>query len=113
MSKPVTDLDFPAVTICKGGQNMQAVRQAMQRDIALWEGRKQRRKRSTGPEDYCREKFGQSCQDVEQMVRALSSPDVEAGIVQAGLLTYANNCPRGGDIKGEAIQSIKEGIKKT
>ena len=92
---------------------MQAVSQAMQRDIALWEARNQRRKRSAGPEDYCREMFGRTCQEVEQMVRALSSPDVEAGIVQAGLLTYANNCPRGGDIKGEAIQSIKEGIKKT
>ena len=26
ISKPVTELDFPSVTICKDGQNMQAVR---------------------------------------------------------------------------------------
>ena len=103
MSKPVTDLDFPSVTICSGGQNLQAVREALQRDVAEWQEKNQRRKRSTGPDGYCREVFGQSCQDVEQMVRALSSHDVEAAIVQGGLLTYATNCPQGGDIKGKAI----------
>ena len=102
MSKPVTDLDFPAVTICSGGQNLQAVRKALQRDVAEWQEKKQR-KWSTGPEDYCKEVFGHSCQNVEQMVRALGSPDVEAATLQAALLTYATNCPQGGDIKGEAI----------
>ena len=53
MSKPITELDFPAVTICKGGQNMGAVREAMDRDRRLWEGDNSRRKRATGDDHYC------------------------------------------------------------
>ena len=104
MAKPVTELDFPAVTICKGGQNMQAVRQALQRDLARWEADSQgRRKRSAGPDDYCRSRFGQSCMAVEDMVRALGSPSAEVGSTQMGVLNYAHNCPGGGDVQGDSL----------
>ena len=36
MSKPVNELDFPSVTICKDGQNMQAVEEALQREKMVW-----------------------------------------------------------------------------
>ena len=35
-AKPVTDLDFPSVTICSSGLNMEAVRQALFNDFANW-----------------------------------------------------------------------------
>ena len=81
MTKPVTELDFPAVTICKGGQDMQAVRQALDRDKELWQENNRRRKRSADSGDYCMEHFGQSCGAVEGMVRALASPQVQYSLV--------------------------------
>lgn len=35
-AKPVTDLDFPSVTICSSGLNMEAVRRALFNDFANW-----------------------------------------------------------------------------
>ena len=67
LAKPVTELDFPTVTICKAGQDMQAVRKALERDRELWETGQGRRKREAGRDDYCREKFGHICQGEDQM----------------------------------------------
>ena len=36
VAKPVTDLDFPSVTICSSGLNMEAVRRALYNDFANW-----------------------------------------------------------------------------
>ena len=33
ISKPVDQLDFPSVTICKGGQNLQAVREVLEGEV--------------------------------------------------------------------------------
>ena len=38
ISKPVNELDFPSVTICKDGQNMQAVRKALEGKKKTWVG---------------------------------------------------------------------------
>ena len=35
-AKPVTELDFPSVTICSSGLNMEAVRSALFNDFANW-----------------------------------------------------------------------------
>ena len=35
-AKPVTELDFPSVTICSSGLNMEAVRRALFNDFANW-----------------------------------------------------------------------------
>ena len=45
VAKPVTDLDFPSVTICSSGLNMEAVRRALYNDFANW------RINNTGIED--------------------------------------------------------------
>ena len=48
---PVTDLDFPSVTVCRQGINMAAVMKALELDFQLWqdegdpEGRKKRQAR--------------------------------------------------------------------
>ena len=34
---PVTDLDFPSVTVCRQGINMAAVRKALELDFQLWQ----------------------------------------------------------------------------
>ena len=36
ISKPVNELDFPSVTICKDGQNMQAVRERLDHEKKNW-----------------------------------------------------------------------------
>ena len=36
VAKPATDLDFPSVTICSSGLNMEAVRKALFNDFANW-----------------------------------------------------------------------------
>ena len=36
ISKPLKELDFPSVTICKDGQNMQAVMEALERRRSGW-----------------------------------------------------------------------------
>ena len=61
ISKPVNELDFPAVTICKDGLNFQSVRETLEVASGQWEGR--RRKRS-GSKDYCQLKFNRTCDQV-------------------------------------------------
>ena len=36
-TKPVTDLDFPSVTVCRQGINMAAVMRALELDFKLWQ----------------------------------------------------------------------------
>ena len=44
---PVTDLDFPSVTLCRQGINMAAVMKALELDFQLWqdEGEPEARKK--------------------------------------------------------------------
>ena len=62
ISKPVNELDFPAVTICKDGLNFQPVRETLEVASGQWEGR--RRKRSGSKDDYCQLKFNRTCDQV-------------------------------------------------
>ena len=45
ISKPVNQIDFPSVTVCKGGQNLQAVKKQLEKEAEEWE-EKRRGKRS-------------------------------------------------------------------
>ena len=45
ISKPVNEIDFPSVTVCKGGQNLQAVKKQLEKEAEEW-GEKRRGKRS-------------------------------------------------------------------
>ena len=59
---PVTDLNFPSVTVCRQGINMAAVMKALELDFKLWEDEgdtEQRRKRETRDlETFMRERYG-------------------------------------------------------
>ena len=35
-AKPITELDFPSVTICSSGLNLEAVKSALYNDFAYW-----------------------------------------------------------------------------
>ena len=91
---PVTQLDFPAVTICSDGLNMHAVERALQKDLELWrekeEAKGTRRKRSTAQESidqFMMEKFnlepGKSIFDV---LRALSTPEDVSAVVASNAI---------------------------
>ena len=71
ISKPVNELDFPSVTICKDGQNLQAVREVLEKEKKEWEGKRKKRESSgSSPgSDYCQLKFKRTC---EQVVLSLS-----------------------------------------
>ena len=66
ISKPVNELDFPLVTICKDGQNMQAVREKLEKEKKDWEGRRIKRQTSgsSSESDYCQLKFKRTCKQV-------------------------------------------------
>ena len=63
ISKPVKQLDFPSVTICKGGQNLQAVKEVLDREMEEWE-KGRREKRSPSGSDYCQLIFHRTCDQV-------------------------------------------------
>ena len=66
ISKPVNELDFPLVTICKDGQNMQAVREKLEKEKKDWDGRRIKRQTSgsSSESDYCQLKFKRTCKQV-------------------------------------------------
>ena len=87
ISKPVNQLDFPSVTICKGGQNLQAVREVLEGEVEEFslpgpilfgrfvyqshlEGevdewaKGRREKRSPSGSDYCQLVFHRTCDQV-------------------------------------------------
>ena len=75
ISKPVNELDFPSVTICKDGQNHQAVREVLERERKEWEEEqnkdiiRRRKKRSSSGgsnlgSDYCQLIFNRTCEQV-------------------------------------------------
>ena len=79
VAKPVTDLDFPSVTICSSGLNMEAVRRALYNDFANW------RINNTGIEDdqkalnkYMEEKYAMKVGEgnIFDTIKGMNSPPV-------------------------------------
>ena len=79
VAKPVTDLDFPSVTICSSGLNMEAVRRALYNDFANW------RINNTGIEDdqkalnkYMEEKYAMKVGEgnILDTIKGMNSPPV-------------------------------------
>ena len=59
---PVTDLDFPSVTVCRQGINMAAVMKALELDFEMWQeegDKEQRRKREARDiNTFMKERYG-------------------------------------------------------
>ena len=66
ISKSIDQLDFPSVTICKGGQNLQAVKEVLEREAEEWErGRREKRSPSVSSgSNYCQHIFHRTCDEV-------------------------------------------------
>ena len=64
ISKPVNELDFPSVTICKDGQNLQAVMKMLEKEKKEWEGKRTRRAVVGAELDYCQLLFHRDCKQV-------------------------------------------------
>ena len=64
ISKPVNELDFPSVTICKDGQNLQAVMKMLEKEKKEWEGKRTRRAVVGAELDYCQLPFHRDCKQV-------------------------------------------------
>ena len=103
---PVTDIAFPAVTICTASMNLNAVKAALRLDQMEWEknreessGRKKRDAQDRdhpGPE-YLRSRFGSPDFPVLEVVKGLgsSSPDPMAASILSGVHNYASICLQG------------------
>ena len=102
---PVTDIDFPSITICTAGMNLNAVKAALRLDQMDWEKNQEdksskRRKRNVAegqldPEpEYLRSRFGSPDFPVLEVVKGLgsSSPDPMAAIILSDLQSYASIC---------------------
>ena len=124
-AKDVTELVFPAVTVCSEGLNMDAVSKALARDFSEWSSEKEsgssealhsdlanpfiRLKRQVGgPRDassYMQEKFGIS-QDSEfsifDVINAMSSSNVEKSTASDGVRKNQLACASSG---GATIKS--------
>ena len=114
ISKPVNELDFPSVTICKDGQNMQAVREALETEKDEWAEIIRKKRPSEQPSgegfDYCQLLFHRDCEQVVysylrtciivwfpvhkvvEIVRALASRDIERSIKSSALHFYSSLC---------------------
>ena len=58
---PVTDVDFPSVTVCRQGINMAAVQKALELDYQSWlaeasSARRRKRSAATNLQEFMREK---------------------------------------------------------
>ena len=104
---PVTDVDFPSVTICTAGMNLNAVKAALRLDQMKWEKNEEdksskRRKRDAEDQDdpdpeYLRSRFGSPDFPVLEVVKGLgsSSPDPMAASILSGVHNYASTCLQG------------------
>ena len=98
---PVTDIAFPAVTICTAGMNLNAVKAALRLDQVEWEENREessgRKKRDAEDPEYLRSRFGSPDFPVIEVVKGLgsSSPDPMAASILSGVHNYVSTCLQG------------------
>ena len=84
-AKPVSELDFPSVTICSSGLNMEAVRRALFNDFANWKISDEDKVSNLGDEDalkiYMEEKYAISPGggSILDTIKGMNSPPVGKG----------------------------------
>ena len=97
VSSPVTELAFPAVTICTAGQNLNTIKAALYMDQKEWV----EKNKSPAPRevegldpDYLEAVFGSRYYPVLDVVKAMgsSAPDPGAAIASSGLQIYTAAC---------------------
>ena len=98
---PVSELSFPAVTICTAGMNLNAVKVALNIDKVQWgrsrgeafrRGKREVEDKDSLDQEYLRSRFGSPDFPVLEIVKGLgssSSSDPMAAAVMSGLHNYA------------------------
>ena len=99
-AKPVTEVPFPAVTICGTGNHMSHVERRIQENFALWRQKNQRNRTgstvSKDIEDYMSETFqidptstineeGNMPVSILDILDMMTAPDVEASVAANGV----------------------------
>ena len=81
-AKPVSELDFPSVTICSTGLNMEAVRRAFYNDFANWKIDNKEKVSKLGENEslnaYMEEKYAMSPGEgnILETIKAMNSPTI-------------------------------------
>ena len=83
-AKPVSELEFPSVTICSSGLNMEAVRRALFNDFANWKIDKTNKDKVSDQEDedslkiYMEEKYAMTPGEgsILDTIKGMNSPPV-------------------------------------
>ena len=86
-AKPVSELDFPSVTICSSGLNMEAVRRALFNDFVNWKIDKTNKDKVSGLYDedslkiYMEEKYAMTPGEgsILDTIKGMNSPPVGKG----------------------------------
>ena len=90
-AKEVTELEFPAVTICSTGLNMDAVYEALEKDFVEWQsssGSGRKKRESSARARYMKEKFSipeDAPYSITDMVIAMASSNVEKSVRSNGV----------------------------
>ena len=103
----MTDLDFPSVTICSTGLNMEAVRRAFYNDFANWKIDNKVKVSKLGDEKslnaYMEEKYAMSPGEgnILETIKAMNSPPMgeeeEKGNTAAVVTSNALACSKSGN----------------
>ena len=77
-AKPVSELEFPSVTICSSGLNMEAVRRAFYNDFAKWRITKDQLGDKELLNAYMEEKYAMSPGEgnILETIKAMNSPPI-------------------------------------
>ena len=106
----MTDLDFPSVTICSSGLNMEAVRRALYNDFANW--RIDNKRRVQGLDDqnaltkYMEEKYAMTIGEgnIFDTIKGMNSPPVgetEKGNNAAAVVSSLASCVKKNESRSE------------
>ena len=99
-AKPVTELDFPSVTICSSGLNLEAVKSALYNDFAYWKIDNEDKVSQLDDEDrvdvYMKETYAMSPGEgnILDTVQGMNSPPMEEAKNSAAVMGTLASCSK-------------------
>ena len=100
-AKPVTGITFPAVTVCTGGLDMEAVKKALYKDFTSW---KQNKTEGLSEiellDEYMAVKYAvHQDRNIFDIIRSFTSPDAKKSSISTAALQDLVLCGKKSDIK--------------
>ena len=98
----VTDLEFPAVTLCASGLNMKAVKKVIERNFEEWEpddsGAPRGKRQTKLPQNYLNETFGTDNLDfLMDIVRSMFYRDIPNDVEVLSVMRYLTDFAAGAE----------------